>query len=55
MVVIGDQGMVAFNDAAHGEEKVLSYPHKLEWNGDIPHVSRAEAEPLPYGLQEPYC
>jgi len=53
MVVIGDQGMVAFNDAAHGEEKVLSYPHKLEWNGDIPHVSRAEAEPLPYGSQEP--
>jgi UDP-2-acetamido-3-amino-2,3-dideoxy-glucuronate N-acetyltransferase len=53
MVVIGEKGMVAFNDAAQGEDKVLSYPHTLEWNGDIPNVSRAEAEPIPYGAEEP--
>ncbi len=53
MVVIGDRGMVAFNDAATGAEKVLSYPHMLEWNGDIPNVSKADAVPIPYGTEEP--
>ena len=53
MVVVGDRGMVAFNDAAQGEQKVLSYPHKLEWNGDIPYVSKADAVPIPYGTEEP--
>jgi UDP-2-acetamido-3-amino-2,3-dideoxy-glucuronate N-acetyltransferase len=53
MVVIGEQGMAAFNDAARGEEKVLSYPHALGWDGDIPFVSKADAEPIPYGTEEP--
>jgi len=53
MVVIGDQGMVAFNDAARGDEKVLSYPHVLGWEGDIPFVSKADAVPIPYGDEEP--
>jgi UDP-2-acetamido-3-amino-2,3-dideoxy-glucuronate N-acetyltransferase len=53
MVVIGEKGMIAFNDSAQGDEKVLSYPHSLGWEGDIPYVSRAEAEPVPYGDAEP--
>lgn len=53
MVVIGEKGMVAFNDATQGEEKVLSYPHTLGWDGDVPFVSKAEAKPIPYGTEEP--
>ena len=53
MVVIGDQGMVAFNDAVQGEQKVLSYPHTVGWDGGVPFVSKAEAVPIPYGAEEP--
>ncbi len=53
MVVIGEDGMVAFDDAALGGEKVLSYPHTLEWNGDIPNISKADAVPVHYAADEP--
>ena len=53
MVVVGEQGMVVFNDAAQGDEKVLSYRHALGWDGDIPFISKADAEPIPYGDEEP--
>jgi len=53
MVVIGDQGMAAFNDAAQGVDKVLSYPHALGWDGELPYISKADAEPIPYGAEEP--
>jgi UDP-2-acetamido-3-amino-2,3-dideoxy-glucuronate N-acetyltransferase len=53
MVVIGDKGMVSFNDAAQGEDKILSYSHLLGWDGDIPVISKADAEAVPYGKEEP--
>jgi UDP-2-acetamido-3-amino-2,3-dideoxy-glucuronate N-acetyltransferase len=53
MVIIGENGMIAFNDAEHGEDKVLSYPHALGWDGEIPVVSKADAEVIPYGNEEP--
>lgn len=53
MVVIGENGMLAFDDAAQGGEKVLSYPHTLEWNGDIPNIAKADAVPIQYAADEP--
>jgi UDP-2-acetamido-3-amino-2,3-dideoxy-glucuronate N-acetyltransferase len=53
MVIIGDQGMIAFNDVEQGEKKLLSYPHALGWNGEVPIVSKADAEAIPYGTEEP--
>jgi len=53
MVVIGEKGMVEFNDAAQGAEKILSYPHTLEWNENVPNVYKADAVPIPYRPEEP--
>jgi len=53
LVVVGEQGMVAFDDGRGGDEKVLLYRHGLGWDGGIPVVSRAEAEPVLYSDAEP--
>ncbi len=52
MVVVGDKGMVAFDDVQTGPDKVLVYPHALEWNGNLPVFSR-EGQPVPYADDEP--
>jgi UDP-2-acetamido-3-amino-2,3-dideoxy-glucuronate N-acetyltransferase len=52
-VVIGTEGMAVFHDNAEGPNKLLLYRHKIGWDGDIPDVERAEAEPVPYVDEEP--
>lgn len=53
LVVIGDRGMVVFDDVAVGTEKLRLYRHKAGWNGELPVVSKAEAESIPYNDAEP--
>jgi len=53
LVVVGSAGMIVFNDVAPGPEKLMIYRHNVGWEGDIPTVSKAEAEPIPYGTDEP--
>lgn len=53
LVVIGDAGMAVFNDVAAGAEKLLFYPHKAGWDGEVPLVDKAEAEAIPYEEAEP--
>ena len=53
LVVVGEKGMAVFNDVAAGPEKLLRYGHVAGWSGDIPIVTKAEAEPIPYGKEEP--
>jgi UDP-2-acetamido-3-amino-2,3-dideoxy-glucuronate N-acetyltransferase len=53
LVVVGDSGMVVFNDKLQGPEKLELYRHSAGWDGDVPVVSKAEAEPIPYGEGEP--
>lgn len=53
LVVVGDEAMAVFNDVAADSEKLLVYPHKAGWDGNVPLVSKAEAEPLPYEAGEP--
>lgn len=53
LVVVGDEAMAVFNDVADDANKLLVYPHKAGWDGDLPVVNRADAEPLPYAGGEP--
>lgn len=53
IVVVGEKAMAVFNDVAPGPEKLLLYRHSAGWSGDIPVVTKAEAEPIPYGGEEP--
>lgn len=53
MVVIGDKGMAVFNDVEPGPEKLLLYRHEAHWEGNVPVVSKADAEPIPYAEAEP--
>ena len=53
MVVVGEDGMAVFNDVEQGENKLLLYRHKAHWEGDVPIVSRADSEPIPYSDAEP--
>lgn len=53
MVVVGSDGMIVFDDSQSGPGKLQRFGHGVEWQGDIPHVTRAEAEPLHYEAREP--
>jgi len=54
MVVVGSSGMVVFNDVQAGPEKLLLYRHEVGWAPDkVPSVVKADAEPVPYGDEEP--
>ncbi|HUV33081.1 MAG TPA: Gfo/Idh/MocA family oxidoreductase, partial [Devosiaceae bacterium] len=52
-VVIGTEAMAVFHDSLSGPEKLLLYRHKVAWDGEIPDIERAEAEPVAYGDDEP--
>ncbi len=53
MVVVAERGMVAFDDVLGGPDKVRLYRHDVGWDGDVPLVTKAEAEAVPYGSGEP--
>jgi UDP-2-acetamido-3-amino-2,3-dideoxy-glucuronate N-acetyltransferase len=53
LVVIGDSGMIVFNDVEPGDAKLLHYPHIAEIVDDVPFVNKAEAVPIPYDKVEP--
>jgi len=53
MVVVGSEGQIVFNDTLTGPDKLLMYHHTAAWNGDLPVVNKAIAEPMPYDATEP--
>lgn len=53
MVVVGDRGMIVFDDVQEGAEKVKLYRHTVGWQADIPSIKKANPEPLPYDVSEP--
>jgi len=53
LVVIGSDGMIVFNDAAEGNDKLLLYPHTARWEDDVPVVLKAPAEQIAYERVEP--
>lgn len=53
LVVVGESGMIVFDDTAPIENKVAIYRHKVELNNGIPVMDRAEAEYPPIPICEP--
>ena len=51
LVVIGDKKMAVFDDV--GQDKLLLYPHKVQWLQRTPVASKAEAEIVPVDMAEP--
>jgi UDP-2-acetamido-3-amino-2,3-dideoxy-glucuronate N-acetyltransferase len=51
LVVIGDKKMAVFDDVSH--DKLLLYPHKVQWLQRAPVASKAEAEVVHVDKAEP--
>ncbi len=52
LVVVGDRKMALFNDV-EPEDKLLLYPHRIEWKDHIPVPDKKEAEKVPLEKKEP--
>jgi UDP-2-acetamido-3-amino-2,3-dideoxy-glucuronate N-acetyltransferase len=53
LVVVGDQGMIVFDDTKDAAEKLLLYRHKVGWDGELPIVSKALPEAIAFTESEP--
>jgi UDP-2-acetamido-3-amino-2,3-dideoxy-glucuronate N-acetyltransferase len=53
LVVVGERKMAVFNDTLHWEEKLVLYPHQVEWHGNIPIAIKAEGQNIPLSQGEP--
>lgn len=53
LVVVGDRQMAVFDDTAPWEEKLLVYPHSIEWNENVPVANKADAELVKVEQYEP--
>lgn len=51
LIVIGDRKMAVFDDVSR--EKLLLYPHQINWVQRLPIASKAEAEVVEINMQEP--
>lgn len=51
LVVVGDKKMAVFDDVS--QEKLLLYPHKIEWQQRIPVAAKAKAELVQLVMEEP--
>jgi len=51
LVVVGSEKMAVFDDTA--EEKLVLYPHKVEWKNRIPSAVKADGEAVPVEPAEP--
>jgi UDP-2-acetamido-3-amino-2,3-dideoxy-glucuronate N-acetyltransferase len=52
LVVVGDRKMALFNDV-EPEDKLLLYPHRIEWKDHVPVPNKKEAEKVPIEKKEP--
>lgn len=52
LVVIGSENMAVFNDVEK-ENKLVLYPHKVDWVDQIPVANKAQGEPVLYDTKEP--
>ncbi|WP_447603661.1 Gfo/Idh/MocA family oxidoreductase [Nitrospira sp. Nam80] len=52
LVVVGDRKMAVFDDVEK-KDKLLLYPHAINWKNHMPIASRAEAQPVEFEAAEP--
>ena len=53
LVVVGSEGMIVFNDAVLGEDKLRMYPHAIKFENSIPIIEKANGISLDYDDTEP--
>jgi UDP-2-acetamido-3-amino-2,3-dideoxy-glucuronate N-acetyltransferase len=53
LVVVGEEGMLEFNDQNDWPEKVKLYPHQVDFTGEMPIALKAEAKPVDVAAVEP--
>ncbi len=51
LVVIGSKKMAVFDDVS--KEKLFLYPHKIKWEERLPVAYKAQAELVPFQMEEP--
>jgi len=51
LVVVGSEKMAVFDDTA--TEKLVLYPHRVEWKDRLPNAVKAEGEPVLLSAEEP--
>jgi len=53
LVVVGDKKMVVFDDTLPWEEKLLIYPHHVNWENNVPVPTRGVPERVSIPYAEP--
>ena len=53
LTVVGTKAMAVFDDGQLWDRKLQLYPHRLEWEGNMPVPTRADAIPLALDEAEP--
>ena len=54
LAVVGDKAMAVFDDTApNWDDKLVLYPHKVEWKGGIPEFVKANGQPVVVEKGEP--
>lgn len=53
LVVIGEKKMAVFSDTEEWGDKLLVYPHQIEWKDELPVPHKADAERIPVMESEP--
>jgi acetyltransferase-like isoleucine patch superfamily enzyme len=51
LVVVGEAGMAVFDDGMPWPDKLVVYPHRIDWRGGVPTPAKAEAEAV--ALEDP--
>ena len=53
LVVVGDKKMAVFDDTLPWEEKLLIYPHHVNWENNVPVPTRGVPERVSIPYAEP--
>ena len=53
LVVVGDRKMAVFDDTQPWNDKLLLYPHQIEWKNHMPVPNKADAEKVDIHEEEP--
>ena len=53
LVAVGDRAMAVFDDGAPWDEKLMLYPHRIDWIDGLPHPEKADAVPVALKEAEP--
>jgi UDP-2-acetamido-3-amino-2,3-dideoxy-glucuronate N-acetyltransferase len=46
LVVVGENGMVVFDDTAPVDKKLVLYPHQISWENGVPSPEKKEGSPI---------